>query len=97
MVIARRLFFEMPRLLLLQGSMRGGCIMTSEPRSQGQHEEWICARCQVPLVLAKVNVGYLNSAFPVELPRCPICGQVLISEELATGKMAQAERQLEDK
>jgi len=51
----------------------------------------------VPLGPGKVNVGYLDSAFPVDLPRCPRCGQVLIAEELALGKMADVEKQLEDK
>jgi hypothetical protein len=69
----------------------------SEPVSLEQAQDWICAQCQIPLEIAKVNVGYLDSAFPVDLPRCPICGQVLISEELATGKMAEVEKQLEDK
>jgi len=67
----------------------------SEPASQTQN--WICVRCQVPLEIGKVNVGYLDSAFPVDLPMCPNCSQVLISEELATGKMAEVEKQLEDK
>ncbi len=69
----------------------------SEPKNQKQEQGWICARCQVPLEPGKVNVGYLDSAFPVDLPRCPVCGQVLISEDLATGKMADVEKQLEDK
>jgi len=65
--------------------------------NQGHTQNWICARCQVPLETDQVSVGYLGSAFPVDLPRCPICGQVMISEELAMGKMAQVEKQLEDK
>jgi hypothetical protein len=31
------------------------------------------------------------------LPACPKCGLVLITEELAMGKMAEAEKALEDK
>jgi hypothetical protein len=69
----------------------------SIPVSQAESRNWICARCQVPLEMGKVDVGYLDSAFPVDLPRCPRCGQVLISEELAMGKMAEVEKQLEDK
>jgi hypothetical protein len=59
--------------------------------------ELLCAACQTPLVLAKVNVAYLGNAFPVDLPRCPSCGQVYVSEELALGKMVEVEKQLEDK
>jgi hypothetical protein len=33
----------------------------------------------------------------VTLPSCPRCGLVLISEDLATGKMAEVESALDDK
>lgn len=69
----------------------------SEPVDRLESDDWVCARCRLPLEPSKINVGYLDSAFPVELPRCPRCGLVLISEELATGKMAEVEKQLEDK
>jgi hypothetical protein len=58
---------------------------------------WVCGRCKVPLVQAKVSVEYLGSAFPLELPRCPGCGYVFVGEALAIGKMLQAEQALEDK
>ncbi|HOI94695.1 MAG TPA: hypothetical protein PK250_08320 [Syntrophobacter fumaroxidans] len=45
----------------------------------------------------KVNVSYLGSSFPVDLPRCPRCGLVFVPEELALGRMAEVERLLEDK
>jgi hypothetical protein len=59
--------------------------------------DWMCANCNVPLETAKVDVGYLGNAFPVELLQCPNCGLVLISEDLALGKMVEVEKQLEDK
>jgi hypothetical protein len=59
--------------------------------------DWICAKCGVPLEAASVEVAYLGSKYPVELPRCPQCGIAFIPEELATGKMAQIEQLLEDK
>lgn len=59
--------------------------------------DWVCARCGLPLEAGKVNVGYLGSMFPVDLLRCPRCGQVLIPEDLALGKMAEVEKLLEDK
>ncbi|MDD2734028.1 MAG: hypothetical protein PHF56_08800 [Desulfuromonadaceae bacterium] len=40
---------------------------------------------------------YMKGNFEVDLPACRSCGQALVSEELATGKMADAERILEDK
>lgn len=56
-----------------------------------------CAKCQMDLVLRQVTLSYLNSAFPVELPACPKCGQFYIPEDLATGKMLHVEKSLEDK
>jgi hypothetical protein len=35
--------------------------------------------------------------FRLELPTCPSCGMVLVPEELATGKMLEVEKILEDK
>ena len=57
----------------------------------------MCAQCQRPLEPATVNVAYLGNAFPVELLKCPGCGQVFIPEDLALGKMVEVEKQLEDK
>lgn len=57
----------------------------------------ICAKCDVPLEVGKVQVSYLGSMFPVDLLKCPRCGQVFIPEELALGKMSEVEKLLEDK
>lgn len=59
--------------------------------------EWMCSKCGVPLQKGKVNVAYMQGMFPVDLQRCPDCGQVFIPEELALGKMAEVEKLLEDK
>lgn len=59
--------------------------------------EWTCGKCGVSLEMAKVEVSYMGSKYPVELPRCPGCGLVFIPEDLALGKMAQVEKLLEDK
>jgi len=58
---------------------------------------WMCANCNVPMEVAKVDVAYLGNAFPVELLKCPNCGLVFIPEDLALGKMVDVEKQLEDK
>jgi ribosomal protein S27AE len=58
---------------------------------------WKCAKCGEPLVVGPVTVEYLGSRFTTELPKCPTCGLVLISEDLALGKMAEVEQILEDK
>ena len=57
----------------------------------------VCAACDLPLEMGKVEATYLGQRFPVELPRCPSCGFVYVSEELALGKMLKVEQALEDK
>jgi hypothetical protein len=58
---------------------------------------WSCATCGGELEIAKVGFSYMKGNFEVDLPACRGCGLVLVPEELATGKMADAERILEDK
>ena len=57
----------------------------------------ICARCDKPLEMQKVEARYLGQTFPVDLPCCPSCGFVYISEDLAYGRMLKVEQALEDK
>ena len=59
--------------------------------------EWNCAACGKELEIMKVGFTYMKGNFEVDLPACRNCGLVLVSEELATGRMADAERILEDK
>lgn len=58
--------------------------------------QWTCS-CGEQLSIRKVKFTYMKGNFEVDLPACAGCGLVLISEELANGKMADAERILEDK
>jgi len=58
---------------------------------------WSCGDCGEELEIMKVGFTYMKGNFEVDLPACRSCGLVLVSEELATGKMADAERILEDK
>lgn len=57
----------------------------------------VCVKCNKKLELASVNLSYMGSAFPVELPCCPECGMVFVPEDLALGKMLHVEKSLEDK
>ena len=70
--------------------------MTDGAKSSGERG-WICNRCRVPLEVQTVRLQYLKTIFALHLPTCPRCGMFLIDEELATGKMAEAEQALEDK
>ena len=56
-----------------------------------------CARCDVNLVLKKTVFDYMGRSFTHEVPACPVCNKVLIPQELAEGRMAEVEEQLEDK
>jgi len=56
-----------------------------------------CFRCNIPLASDKVFLSYLRSTFPTQLLKCPDCGLVYISEELATTKAVEVEKSIEDK
>jgi hypothetical protein len=64
---------------------------------QAEPTSWECGRCGVPLEIGKVKVAYLDTEQPVDLARCPRCGLVMVSEELALGRMVEVEQLLEDK
>jgi hypothetical protein len=68
-----------------------------ETAKSGSHSGWICNRCKVPVEVQTVRLQYLKTIFALHLPACPLCGMILIDEELATGKMAEGEKALEDK
>jgi len=58
---------------------------------------WSCAKCGATLVLKNKIFSYMGMTFSHEVPRCPVCGMVFISKELADGKMAKVEQMMEDK
>lgn len=57
----------------------------------------ICYQCQKELVPTKTYLSYLDHSFYADILRCPECGEVFIPEELAKGRIANVEMQLEDK
>ena len=58
---------------------------------------WKCAKCNCPLEPKKTVFEYLGRVFTHDVSCCPTCGRVFIPPELAEGKMAEVEEQLEDK
>jgi predicted RNA-binding Zn-ribbon protein involved in translation (DUF1610 family) len=58
---------------------------------------WKCAQCNLELVKSKTVFSYLGHTVAHEVLTCPQCGKVFISRDLAEGKMAEVEQQLEDK
>ena len=59
--------------------------------------KWKCRKCGEELVIKKTLFDYLERSFSEDLPRCPKCGKVLISSELAGGRMTDVEETLEGK
>ena len=57
----------------------------------------VCWKCRKELKPRKTNFTYLGHEFFAEVPACPECGQAYIPEELAKGRIAEVETQLEDK
>lgn len=57
----------------------------------------MCGKCKVLLKPAKTSLSYLGNNFITELPSCPVCGLVYMSEGLVKGKVAEVEKSLEDK
>lgn len=58
---------------------------------------FICYKCQKELKPEKTYFTYLGNSFFADVLKCPQCGEVYIPEELAKGRMAEVEMQLEDK
>ncbi|CCO09202.1 DVU_1557 family redox protein [Desulforamulus hydrothermalis] len=69
----------------------------SQAKGQSDGKVIECMKCGIVLEPGKVEVAYLNNKFSVELLKCPKCGMVYIPEELATGKMLEVEKAMEDK
>ncbi len=56
-----------------------------------------CVKCNEYLVPTKTLLKYLGHQMTYEFPRCPVCGQGFVPEEIARGKMREVETTLEDK
>ena len=56
-----------------------------------------CLGCGCGYVSRRVTLSYVGHSFSVEVPCCPLCGNVYIPMELAEGKMREVETMLEDK
>lgn len=67
------------------------------PKVSAEEPGWRCEQCDLPLATATVKLTYLDETFAADLPSCPSCQHVFVSEEVAISKMALAERMLEDK
>jgi hypothetical protein len=61
----------------------GGHIDIAAP----PYKKWLVNQC-----VEASDLPYL-----IDLPRCPVCGQVYIGEKLVKGRMAHVEMGLEDK
>ncbi|MDR1857104.1 MAG: DNA-binding protein [Desulfovibrio sp.] len=71
--------------------------MSLEPNYAPDEAGWECGNCHRPLEQGKVQACYLDAAFDVLLPRCPVCGLTMIPKSLAEGKMVEVEALVEEK
>ncbi len=78
------------RMMILEG-------FNLAPKSPGTDPDWLCGACNIPLEQATAKLTYLDETFGADLPSCPSCQRVLVSEENAVQKMLLAEKMLEDK
>ena len=62
-----------------------------------QEKEIICTKCNVPLTEGKVKFLYLGYELHANVPKCPECGQVYLSESLVMEKVHGIEASVEDK
>ena len=58
---------------------------------------WKCGVCKESLVLKKSVFSYMGRDVSQDVNQCPKCGKSFIPKELAEGRMADVEEQLEDK
>lgn len=70
--------------------------MNNKPK-QSEKTPWKCGKCGGDLKPGLVKATYMGNDFEVEELKCLNCGLVLITEELAYGKMLEVEQSLEDK
>ena len=62
-----------------------------------EEKTWRCRKCGEKLILRRTAFDYMGRSFAEDVSCCPKCGKPLISNELASGRMAEAEEMLEDK
>ncbi|NLE35424.1 MAG: YgiT-type zinc finger protein [Bacteroidales bacterium] len=62
-----------------------------------EKKKLICYKCNKELVPKKTDFTYLGHTFFADMPQCPDCGLVYISEELVKSRISEVEMQLEDK
>lgn len=60
-------------------------------------QTWKCGICRETLTPKKTTFTYMGRTVSHDVLRCPKCGRVFITQDLAEGKMAEVEEQLEDK
>lgn len=64
---------------------------------QKGENEWVCAKCDIELEPAKAQITYMGYGFTIDVLECPRCHIILVTEDMAVNKMAEAEKALEDK
>jgi hypothetical protein len=59
--------------------------------------KWFCDKCNKEMEEALLSVYYLGVYGTIEGIRCPKCRTCYVPEDIAIGKLARAERSIEEK
>ena len=71
----------------------------NQPRAQaeaGEGCEWLCGRCEKPLVQEDVPTRYAHGGLTMRLLRCPKCGLTYVRKDLAEGMMLDMQGRMEE-
>ena len=69
----------------------------NKKETKQEEQSYICQKCNLAMVKQDTGFSYLGKTFRTDILRCPGCGMVYVSEELARGRMKEVEMMMEDK
>ena len=59
--------------------------------------EWYCFKCKEKMEPSELQMVYLEVDGTTEGIKCPQCGASYVTEDVATDKLARAEKMIEEK
>jgi hypothetical protein len=71
--------------------------MSDDTSGRSIPKKIICELDGAEMEPMEAGFNYLGRGFKYTVLRCPLCGQVHITEDIAAGRMREVEKALEDK
>ena len=65
--------------------------------TESEQRKPVCVKCGLALEIGKAKFSYLGHDMVSEVPVCPKCGQIYLTEDLVKGRIHAIEGSLEDK